>query len=51
MKASEFDRKSDEGEDISRFLDTAQARRTGQEQKRVKVHFPFKTHKSTFDSR
>jgi len=40
MKASELDRKFDEGEDISQFLDLSEARRPGQEQKRVNVDFP-----------
>jgi len=41
MKASELDKKFDEGEDISEFLDLSQARRPGQEQKRVNVDFPI----------
>ena len=41
MKAKEFDRKFDEGEDISQYLDISEARRTGQEQKRVNVEFPL----------
>jgi len=40
MKANELDKKFDEGEDISEFLDLSQARRPGQEQKRVNVDFP-----------
>jgi len=40
MKASELDKKFDEGQDISEFLDLSQARRPGQEQKRVNVDFP-----------
>jgi hypothetical protein len=40
MKASEFDKKFDEGEDISRYLDVSGAKRPGQEQKRVNVDFP-----------
>lgn len=40
MKAREIDRKFDAGEDISRYLDTAKARRPEQEQKRVNVDFP-----------
>lgn len=39
-KASEFDRKFDEGEDVSRYLDVSQTRRPGLEQKRVNVDFP-----------
>ena len=41
MKASELDKKFDEGEDISEFLDLSRARRPGQEQKRVNVDFPL----------
>jgi macrodomain Ter protein organizer (MatP/YcbG family) len=40
MKARELDKKFDEGEDISEFLDLSQAKRPGQEQKRVNVDFP-----------
>jgi hypothetical protein len=40
MKASELDKKFDEGQDISEFLDLSQAKRRGQEQKRVNVDFP-----------
>jgi hypothetical protein len=40
MKANELDKKFDEGEDISEFLDLSRARRPGQEQKRVNVDFP-----------
>jgi hypothetical protein len=40
MKAKELDRKFDEGEDISKYLDITKARRPGQEQKRVNVDFP-----------
>ena len=40
MKANELDKKFDEGEDISEFLDLSKARRPGQEQKRVNVDFP-----------
>lgn len=41
MKAREFDRKFDEGKDISKYLDIPKARRHGQEQKRVNVDFPL----------
>jgi hypothetical protein len=41
MKASKLDEKFDEGQDISEFLDLSQARRPGQEQKRVNVDFPI----------
>ena len=40
MKADELDKRFDDGEDISEFLDLPQARRPGQEQKRVNVDFP-----------
>ena len=41
MKAKELDRKFDEGEDISKYLDRSKARRSAQEQKRVIVDFPL----------
>jgi len=41
MKAKEFDKKFDSGEDITQFLDVAKARRPGQKQKRVNVDFPM----------
>ena len=41
MKASEFDRKFDAGEDILENLDLSRAHRPGQEQKRVNVDFPI----------
>jgi len=41
MKAEEFDRKFDDGEDISEHLDMANARRPEQEQKRVNIDFPL----------
>lgn len=41
MKAREFDKRFDEGEDVSQYLDMAKARRSGQEQKRVNVDFPL----------
>ena len=40
MKAREFDKQFDEGEDISQHLDISKARRPEQEQKRVNVDFP-----------
>ena len=40
MKADEFEKKFDEGKDISKYLDVPKARRLGQEQKRVNVDFP-----------
>ena len=41
MKAKDLDRKFDAGEDVNRFLDLSEARRPGQEQKRVNVDFPL----------
>jgi len=41
MKAKEFDKRFDEGEDISRHLDVKKARRVKQEQKRINVDFPL----------
>jgi hypothetical protein len=40
MKATEFDAKFDQGEDITEFLSLSQAKRPGYEQKRVNVDFP-----------
>ena len=40
MKAKDFDRKFDEGQDVSDHLDLATARRPKQEQRRVNVDFP-----------
>ena len=40
MKASEFDRQFDDGNDISAELDLSKARRPGLEQKRINVDFP-----------
>ena len=40
MKASEFDRKFDEGEDITGELDMSTLRRPGLEVRRVNVDFP-----------
>jgi hypothetical protein len=40
MKADEFEKKFDKGEDITKYLDTSKTRRPGQEQKRVNVDFP-----------
>ncbi|MGW0231554.1 type II toxin-antitoxin system BrnA family antitoxin [Actinopolymorpha singaporensis] len=40
MRAEEFDRRFDEGEDVSSSLDVAAARRPGLEQRRVNVDFP-----------
>jgi hypothetical protein len=41
MKAKEFDRKFDEGEELIDQLDLAKARRPEQEHKRVNVDFPL----------
>jgi len=41
FEAEEFDKKFDEGEDITEYLDLKKARRPGQEQKRVNVDFPI----------
>ncbi len=40
MKAKDFDKKFDNSEDVTAFLDLAKARRVEQEQKRVNVDFP-----------
>jgi hypothetical protein len=40
MKASDLDRKFDNGEDISKYLELSGARRPGQVIKRVNVDFP-----------
>jgi hypothetical protein len=40
MKADEFDERFDRGEDVTVALDLAEARRPGQEQRRVNVDFP-----------
>ena len=40
MKAQEFDRKFDAGEDITSHLDINNARRVKQQHKRVNVDFP-----------
>jgi len=41
MKAKEFDKKFDAGEDITKYLDASKAYRPDQEQKRVNVDFPL----------
>lgn len=41
MKAKDFDKKFDEGKDISKHLDVSKARRPEHEQKRVNVDFPL----------
>jgi len=40
MKAKDLDKKFDSGEDITEFLDISNAKRPGQDQKRVNVDFP-----------
>jgi hypothetical protein len=40
MKADEFDKNFDEGDDIQNVLDLSKAKRTMQDQKRVNVDFP-----------
>ncbi|MBM3333609.1 CopG family transcriptional regulator [Candidatus Sumerlaeota bacterium] len=40
MKAKEFDEKFDRGENVSHFLDLTEARRPGQQPRRVNVDFP-----------
>jgi hypothetical protein len=40
MKAKDFDKKFDKGEDVSKYLNMSNARRPRQEQKRVNVDFP-----------
>ena len=41
IKAEDFDRKFDRGEDILDYLDLSQSIKPGQEQKRVNVDFPI----------
>ncbi|MDP3110660.1 MAG: CopG family antitoxin [Thermodesulfovibrionales bacterium] len=41
IKAKEIEKKFDEGEDISKYLDISKARRPEREQKRVNVDFPL----------
>jgi len=41
MKADDLDRRFDDGEDVTQFLDLSKARRPGHEQKRVNVDFPI----------
>jgi len=40
MKTEDFDKKFDNGEDVSMQLDFTKARRPGREQRRVNVDFP-----------
>jgi hypothetical protein len=41
MKAREFDKQFDNGEDVSKYLDMSKARRPEQQHKRVNVDFPL----------
>ena len=41
MKAKQFDKKIDSGEDITKYLDVSKAHRPEQEQRRVNVDFPI----------
>ncbi len=41
MKAREFDKRFDSGEDVTEYLDMAKAKRPGQQSKRVNVDFPL----------
>jgi hypothetical protein len=41
MKAEEFDKKFDDNEDVTQYLDFSKTRRPQQEQKRVNVDFPL----------
>ncbi len=41
MKAKDFDKKFDEGKDVSIHLEMSKVRRPEQEQKRVNVDFPL----------
>jgi hypothetical protein len=40
MRAEEFDQRFDAGQDMAAALDTARARRPGEEHRRVNVDFP-----------
>jgi hypothetical protein len=40
MKATDFDKKFDLGEDVTGLLDLSKAKRTGLETKRINVDFP-----------
>lgn len=41
MKAKDFDKRFEHGQDISKHLDLSKAKRPKQEQKRVNVDFPL----------
>ena len=40
VKAKDFDKKFDAGEDVTKYLDLTRARRPGHDQRRVTVDFP-----------
>jgi len=40
MKAREFDRQFDHGENVTKHLELSRARRPGEQQRRVNVDFP-----------
>ena len=40
MKAKELDKKFDDGEDVTQYLDISKGRRPQQDQRRVNVDFP-----------
>ena len=40
MKSEAFDKKFDQGGDVSKYLDFSQSTRPGRDQKRVNVDFP-----------
>ena len=41
MKAEDFDKKFEDGEDITKYIELSKARRPNQTQKRVNVDFPM----------
>ena len=41
MKASELDKRFDDGEEITEFLDLTRARRPEHDQKKVNINFPI----------
>jgi hypothetical protein len=41
MKAEEFDKKFDDGEEVSHLMDLSRARKLNKDQKRVNVDFPL----------
>jgi hypothetical protein len=41
MKAEEFDRKFDDGEDMSEFFDLSRARRPNQEKQKIELDLPL----------